>query len=74
MKKLDPTKLADWQIAEECEKDMKTVNQLAEELGIKNEELMPYGHYFGKIDFEAVLERLKGKSKIINIESDTIVD
>jgi formate--tetrahydrofolate ligase len=35
MAKLDPTKMADWQIAFECEKDMKTVQQLAEGLGIQ---------------------------------------
>jgi formyltetrahydrofolate synthetase len=73
MKKLDPTKLADWQIAEECEKDMKTVNQLAEDLGIKNEELLPYGHYYGKVDFAPVLERLKNKpnGKYIDVTAIT---
>ena len=57
MATLDPTKLADWQIAEEGEKNMKTVKQLADELGIQDEELIPHGHYYGKVDFEAVLER-----------------
>lgn len=73
MAKLDPTKLADWQIAEECEKNMKTVYQLAEELGIKNEELIPYGHHFGKVDFEAVLERLKDRpdGKYIDVTAIT---
>ena len=61
MAKLDPTKMADWQIAEACEKDMKTVKQLADELGIRDEELIPHGHYYGKVDFEAVLERLKDR-------------
>ena len=54
MAKLDATKLADWEIAEACEKDMKTVNQLADELGIQNDELIPYGHYFGKVDLKEV--------------------
>jgi formyltetrahydrofolate synthetase len=73
MKKLDPTKLADWQIAEECEKDMKTVSQLAADLGIKNEELLPYGHYYGKVDFAAVLDRLKNKpdGKYIDVTAIT---
>ena len=31
---LDPTKMADWQIAEEAEKSMKTVYQLGDELGV----------------------------------------
>ncbi len=56
---LDPTKLKDWQIAEEVEKHMKPVHQLAEEWGIKDEELLPYGHYLGKVDFAAVVKRLK---------------
>jgi formyltetrahydrofolate synthetase len=73
MAKLDPTKLADWQIAFECEKNMKTVKQLADELGIKDEELMPHGHYYGKVDFEAVLERLKNRpdGKYIDVTAIT---
>ncbi len=73
MAKLDPTKLADWQVAEECEKNMKTVYQLAEELGIKNEELIPHGHYYGKVDFESVLDRLKNRpdGKYIDVTAIT---
>jgi formyltetrahydrofolate synthetase len=73
MAKLDPTKLADWQIAFECEKNMKTVKQLADELGIKDEELIPHGHYYGKVDFEAVLERLKNRpdGKYIDVTAIT---
>ncbi len=73
MKRLDPTKLADWQIAEECEKDMKKIYQLAEELGIKNEELIPHGHYYGKVDFESVLDRMKDKpdGKYIDVTAIT---
>ena len=56
---LDPTKLQDWQIAEEAEKNMKSVQQLADEWGIRNEELLPYGHYLGKVDFASIVERLK---------------
>ncbi|HEY5657192.1 MAG TPA: formate--tetrahydrofolate ligase [Myxococcota bacterium] len=58
---LDPTKHQDWQIAEEAESRMKTCHQLAEELGIKKEELLPHGHYIAKIDYQAVLNRLKDK-------------
>ena len=73
MAKLDPTKLKDWEIAFESEKNMKKVNQLADELGIKEEELIPYGHYYGKVDFEAVLERLKDKpdGKYIDVTAIT---
>ena len=34
MKKLDPTKMKDWEIAEAAEESMKTVYQLADELGL----------------------------------------
>ena len=70
---LDPTKLEDWQIAEEAEKHMKTVVQLAAEWGIKNEELLPYGHYLGKVDFAAVLKRLKDRpnAKYIDVTAIT---
>ncbi|HEB11416.1 MAG TPA: formate--tetrahydrofolate ligase, partial [Spirochaetales bacterium] len=59
--KLDPTKLKDWQIAEAAEKHMKTVYQLAEELNLDKMELLPYGHYIGKLDYLTILERFKDK-------------
>jgi len=70
---LDPTKLADWQIAEEAEKYMKPVHQLADEWGIKDEELLPYGHYLGKVDFAAILRRLKDRpnAKYIDVTAIT---
>ncbi|MCD4728237.1 MAG: formate--tetrahydrofolate ligase, partial [Pirellulales bacterium] len=58
---LDPTKMKDWEIAQACEAEMKTINQLAEDLGIKPHEIFPYGHYTGKIDYMKVLERLNDK-------------
>jgi formyltetrahydrofolate synthetase len=70
---LDPTKYADWQIAEEAEKTMKTVYQLGEELGLEKEELLPYGHYVAKIDFKKVLERLQDRpdGKYVNVTAIT---
>ncbi len=56
---LDPRKLADWQVAEEAEKHMKTVFELAADLGIKDDELIPMGHHLGKVDFIKVLKRLE---------------
>ena len=56
---LDPTKLADWQVAEEVEKHMTPVTELSEKWGILKKELLPYGHYIGKVDFAAVLKRLE---------------
>ena len=55
---LDPTKHADWEIAEEAESRMKTVQQLAKELGLKDDELLPQGHYVAKVDYRKVLDRL----------------
>ena len=70
---LDPTKHADWEIAEDAEKRMKTSQQLAEELGILKEELLPHGHYIAKVRFARVLERLKDKpdGKFIEVTAIT---
>lgn len=53
--------MKDWEIAEAAQEDMKTVEQLASELGLDKKELLPYGHYLGKVDFMAVLDRLKNR-------------
>ena len=58
---LDPTKIADWQIAEEAESHMTHITELAQAWGIQREELMPYEHYIGKIDFAALLKRLENQ-------------
>jgi formate--tetrahydrofolate ligase len=58
---LDPTKHADWQIAEAAEKNMKTVYELGEKLGLEKHELLPHGHYVAKVDFKSILGRLKDR-------------
>lgn len=58
---LDPTKHADWEIAADAEKNMKTAIQLADDLGIEKDELLPYGHYMAKVDYAKVLNRFKDK-------------
>ncbi len=70
---LDPTKHADWEIAEEAESRMKTCYQLAEELGLTKEELLPHGNYVAKVDYMKVLERLKSKpdGKFIEVTAIT---
>ena len=70
---LDPTKHADWEIAEAAEANMKQVYQLAEELKLEKEELLPHGHYVAKVDYKKVLERLKGKpdGKYIDVTAIT---
>jgi len=71
--KLDPTKMKDWQIAEAAEETMKPVRQLAEELGLKEDELLPMGHVLGKVDYMKVLKRLKDvpSAKYINVTAIT---
>ena len=70
---LDPTQSKDWQIAEDAEQRMKTVVQLADEMGLQQEELLPYGHYVAKIDFTKVLRRLKDRpeAKYIDVTAIT---
>ncbi len=69
----DPTKNPDWKIAEAAEATMKTVYQIRDELGLEEEELLPYGHYFGKVDYMKVLERLKDRpnAKYIDVTAIT---
>lgn len=54
----DPTRSPDWLIAQFAEKSMKTIFQLADEIGIEKEELIPYGYYIGKIDYQKILNRI----------------
>ena len=70
---LDPTKHADWEIAEDSETRMKTVYQLADELGLEKEELLPHGHYVAKVDFNKVLKRVEKKpdGKFIDVTAIT---
>jgi len=70
---LDPTKHADWEIAQDAEKEMLTIYEIGKKLGLTEKELLPHGHYIGKIDFRAVLDRLKDKpnGKYIDVTAIT---
>ncbi len=70
---LDPTKHADWEIAQAAESTMKKVYDLGDEMGLEKEELLPYGHYVAKVDYKKVLERLKDKpdGKYIDVTAIT---
>lgn len=59
---LDPKQHADWEIARDAESRMKTVSALGREFGLEESELLPYGHYMGKIDYRSVLARLEGNA------------
>jgi formate--tetrahydrofolate ligase len=71
--KLDPTKMKDWQVAEAAEEQMKPVSQLAQEMGLKGDELIPMGHKLAKVDCTKVLARLKGapSAKYVNVTAIT---
>ena len=59
--KLDPRDMQDWQIAEAAEEHMKPIGQLAGELGLQDEELVPYGAKLAKVDYQKVLDRLSDR-------------
>ncbi|MBN2030320.1 formate--tetrahydrofolate ligase [bacterium] len=70
---LDPTKYVDWEIAEDAEKNMKTVYQLRDELGLTDDELLSHGHYIAKVDYGRILNRLKNQTdgKYIDVTAIT---
>ncbi|MBN1700182.1 MAG: formate--tetrahydrofolate ligase [Spirochaetales bacterium] len=72
MRKLDPKTMKDWEIAEAAEENMKTVHRFAEELGLDTMEILPYGHYVGKLDYLNILRRFEGKENGKYIEVTAI--
>ncbi len=56
----DATKLKDWQISEEAEKNMPTPWEWQEKLGLKKDEILPMGRLC-KLDFLKIMERLKDR-------------
>jgi formate--tetrahydrofolate ligase len=71
--KLDATKMEDWQIAEAAEENLKPIKQLAGELGLTDDELLPMGRKLAKVDYIKVLERLKDRpqGKYIDVTAIT---
>ncbi len=57
--KLDPTRLKDWEIAQAAERDMKSPAQLAQDLGLQDNELIPMGRSLAKVDQALVMKRLE---------------
>ncbi len=68
-----PGKMADWEIAEYFEKSMLTITELGEKLNLQHHELLPFGHYMGKVDFQSVLQRHQNtpNGKYITVTSIT---
>jgi formate--tetrahydrofolate ligase len=73
MAKLDPKTMKDWEIANAALDNMKKIRQVADELGIREDELFPYGHYIGKVDYISVLDRLASRpnGKYIDVTAIT---
>jgi formate--tetrahydrofolate ligase len=71
--KLDPTKMKDWQVAEAAEENMKSPGQLASEMGLQPDELIPMGRNLAKVDYQKAYARLKDspQAKYINVTAIT---
>ena len=54
----DATKMQDWQISEEAEKNMPTPEEWREKLGLEKDEMLPMGR-LSKLDFLKIIDRLK---------------
>ncbi len=68
----DPVKMADWQIAAEAEKRMPTPGEWRARLGLREEEILPYGR-IAKLHARRLLERLRNRpdGKYIEITAIT---
>ncbi|AQT69511.1 Formate--tetrahydrofolate ligase [Anaerohalosphaera lusitana] len=71
--KPDPTKTKGWQIAHEAEKRMKSLESLANELGLQYGELLPMGHQLAKLDQKKIRRRLAStpEAKYIDVTAIT---
>jgi len=69
----DPRENADYIIAEAAEEYMRPIKDIAADLGLTDEELLPHGHYVAKVDFKKVLDRLKDRpdGKYIDVTAIT---
>ena len=56
---LDPTKMKDWEVAEAAEAFMKPVQQLADELGLAVDELIPMGWQLAKVEYIKAMKRVQ---------------
>ena len=56
----DAVKMKDWQISEAAEKKMPTPDEWREKLGLKKDEVIPYGR-LARLDFMKIMKRLEKK-------------
>ncbi len=68
----DPTKMADWQIAQEAEKNMPSPSAWREKLGLLEDEILPMGRVC-KLHFLKIIERLKDRpnGKLVEVTAIT---
>jgi len=74
MPKFDPVKLADWEIAEAAEPFLRPIADVAAELGLQADEIIPYGRLLAKVDASAVQRRLGAsphRAKYIDVTAIT---
>ena len=72
MTRLDPTQYKDWQITENAEKDLPSIEWFREKMGLLPDEIIPFGKT-PKLDFIKIMERLKDKpdGKFIEVTAIT---
>ncbi len=70
---LDPTQMKDWEIAEKAEASMKPIQLLAQEIGLRVDELIPMGRQLAKVDYLKAMKRLQGNptAKYIDVTAVT---
>ena len=56
----DAVKMADWQISEAAEENLRSIWDLGKEMGLEKDEILPYGR-IGKLDFMKIIQRLGNK-------------
>lgn len=56
----DATKMQDWEIGEAAEKNMPTPDEWRDKLGLKKDELIPFGKIC-RLDFIKIIERLRDR-------------
>jgi formate--tetrahydrofolate ligase len=55
---LDPRSMPEWEIAAAAEERAKPISRVAAGLGLRGDELIPYGSKLAKVDYQKVLARL----------------
>lgn len=57
--KLDPTKLEDWQIAQEAEKNILSLKKISEKMNLFENEIIYKDRYLAKLDYNLIWNRIK---------------